>query len=218
MYRYLRHFGLFSMLTLGISLNAYATLINESGAINHLDLRWGKTESNSLQAFNEQQNLYISENAVKVDYLVGTNLFFGQTFNGVNKSKSGLYLGAGSYNSHLIHFDPLGTRTGQVKDQRFNFEESIVAIILGGEYLNASDLIFGSATTRYENSFSRKMEKHDFLYLENPYTLLLDKVSVGRYWIDDVRVITHNVPEPSSWGLFGLGLLSLVCARKLIHK
>lgn len=217
MYRYLRNFGLFFVLILGISLNTYATLINDDGAIDHLDLRWGNTEANSIQAFNEQQNLYISENEVNVDYLVGTNLSFGQTFNGVNKSKSGLYLDAGYYNSHLLHFDPLGNRAGQVKDQRFSFEENIVAIILGGEYLNASDLIFGNASTQYENSFSRKMEKHDFLFLENPYTLLLDKVSVGRYWIDDVRVITHNVPEPSSWGLFGLGILSLVCARKLVR-
>lgn len=196
-------------------MNIQAALISPTSTIDGLNLGWSQSESSFLQAFNEKQNILIKANTVLVDYLFGNNLSLGQQFTGVNHSYSSLYLEEGIYSSHLLHFDPINNRSGKVKKQRFEFNNNIVAIILGGEYLNLSDYLLGNATTQYESSISRRMETNDFLSLESSNTLLVDKVSVGRYWIDDVRIITQRVPEPSSWALFGLGLLGLVGARKL---
>lgn len=218
MYRYLRHFGLLTLLTLTSAMTTHAALINPSDSIENLDLRWGKNESNFLQAFDESQHVALQHNQVNVDYLVGQNLDVGSQFRGVNRSNSQLTLSAGKYSSHLIHFDPNGTKSGSFHNARFSFKDNIVAIILGGEYLNASDVILGVSTTRYEKSTSRKMETGDRFFLENSHTLMIDKVGVGRYWVDDVRVITESVPEPGSWALFGMGLICLIGARKVASK
>lgn len=215
MYQRIFNFGLLTLLSINLSITAQAALISPTSSIDGLNLGWSQNESNTLQAFNENQNILIKANTIQVDYLVGINLSLGQQFTGVTHSYSNLYLQEGIYNSHLLHFDPINNRSGQVKNQRFEFSNNIVAIILGGEYLNLSDYLLGNATTQYEDSISRRMETNDFLSLESSNTLLVDKISVGRYWIDDVRIITQRVPEPSSWALFGLGLLGLVGARKL---
>ena len=215
MYRRICNLGLFTLISINLSMNAQAALISPSGTIDGLNLSWSQNESNTLQAFDEAQNILIKSNTIQVDYLMGNNLSLGQQFSGLNHSNSNLYLKEGIYSSHLLHFDPVKKRSGNVKKQRFEFTNSIIAIILGGEYLNLSDYLLGNATTQYENSISRRLEANDFLSLESSNTLLVDKVSVGRYWVDDVRIITQKVPEPSSWALFGLGLLGLVGARKL---
>jgi hypothetical protein len=215
MYRRICNLGLFTLISINLSMNAQAALISPSGTIDGLNLSWSQSESNTLQGFDEAQNILIKSNTIQVDYLMGNNLSLGQQFSGLNHSNSNLYLKEGIYSSHLLHFDPVKKRSGNVKKQRFEFTNNIIAIILGGEYLNLSDYVLGNATTQYENSISRRLEANDFLSLESSNTLLVDKVSVGRYWVDDVRIITQKVPEPSSWALFGLGLLGLVGARKL---
>jgi hypothetical protein len=215
MYRHICSFGLFALLSLNLSTQAQAALMSPSNSINNLNLTWSQSESNSLQAFNEAQNILINNNTIKVDYLVGQNLSTGQLFTGVNHSNSNLYLQEGRYSSHLLHFDPTSNNGGNIQNQRFEFSDNIVAIILGGEYLNLSDYVLGNLSTQYESSISRRMETNDLFVLESSNTLLVDKVSVGRYWIDDVRVITQSVPEPSTWAIFGLGLIGLIGARKL---
>jgi hypothetical protein len=214
MYRRICSLGLFALFSINLSISAHAAFLTPTNAIDGLNLNWGQSESDSLQAFNETQNTYINSNTIQVDYLVGNNLSIGQQIKGVNHSNSKLFLQEGVYSSHLLHFDPINKRSGKVENQRFEFTDSIIAIILGGEYLNLSDYLLGSASTLYEDSISRRMEKNDFLTLESANTLLVDKISVGRYWIDDVRIITQSVPEPSSWAIFGLGLLGLIGARK----
>ncbi len=215
MYRRICNLGLFTLISINLSMNAQAALISPSGTIDGLNLSWSQSESNTLQGFDEAQNILIKSNTIQVDYLMGNNLSLGQQFSGLNHSNSNLYLKEGIYSSHLLHFDPVKKRSGNVKKQRFEFTNNIIAIILGGEYLNLSDYVLGNATTQYENSISRRLEANDFLSLESSNTLLVDKVSVGRYWVDDVRIITQKVPEPSPWALFSLGLLGLVGARKL---
>tara|TARA_R110002072_G_C7976558_1_gene535549 strand:+ start:17266 stop:17922 length:657 start_codon:yes stop_codon:yes gene_type:complete len=218
MYRSIRGLGLFTLLSLGISLGAQAALVAPTNSIDGLNLNWSKSESNTLQAFDENQNISIKSDSINVDYLMGENLNVGQSFTGVNRSNSGLYLKEGTYSSQLLHFDPLGTKRGQIQNARFEFTDSIVAIILGGEYLRLSDYLLGNANTLYDTSSSRRMETNDFFTLESSNTLLVDKVSVGRYWTDDVRIITQKVSEPSSWAIFGLGLLGLVGARKIAKQ
>jgi hypothetical protein len=215
MYRRICSLGLFTLLSINLSLNAQAALISPTNSIDGLNLSWSESESNHLQAFDEAQDILIKSKSIRVDYLLGQNLTLGQQFTGVNHSNSNLYLQEGRYSSHLLHFDPTNNQSGNIQNQRFEFSDNIVAIILGGEYLNFSDYLLGSSSTQYENSISRRMETHDLFKLESSHTLLVDNVSVGRYWIDNARVITQKVPEPSSWAIFGIGLLGLVGARKL---
>jgi hypothetical protein len=205
--------GLFCLFYWG---SAHAGLMSPTDDINGLDLRWGHTESNQIQAFNEAQNIYIHDEQIKVDFLLGDNLFIGDSFRGSNHSNSNLSLAAGNYNSHLLHFDSLGTSSGHIFNSRLSFEEDIVAIILGGKYLNLSDDIFGGIDTIYQKNNSRRLEAHDFLTFESSNTLVLDQLSIGRYWIDNARVITQAVPEPGSIALLSLGLLGLFFSRAQI--
>lgn len=187
-----------------------ASLVSPTGYINGLDLSWGQSESNSLQAYDEDQGVHIAGDTILVDYLLGENLFQGVTYQGAKHSTSGLSLGEGRYNSHLIHFDPIGISKGKLEDVRISFKENIVAIILGHQYLNFSDELFGRSDTIYQTKKSRRLEAHDLFTLEDSTTLVLNRLRVGKYWVDEARVITYSIPEPSSFALFGLGLMGVV--------
>jgi len=206
-----------TFLCLILSLTAKASLINPTGDINGLDLRWGKTEANHLQLYNEAQNMQVAENQIHVDYLLGTNLFEGDTLRG-KSNLNNIFLEAGNYNSHLLHFDTIGKSKGNESNISITFEENIIGIILGKNYLNLSDNTFGGQGTSYEKNRSRGLEHHDFLSFESSRTILVDRLWVGKYWIDDARIITYAVPEPGSMALFGLGIICLFSARSIASK
>ncbi|KZY59085.1 hypothetical protein A3752_05710 [Oleiphilus sp. HI0081] len=201
-----------SLLFAASSVNA--GLINPTGNADGLNFSWSQQESDQLQTFDEQQGVAIAHQQVQVDYLLGSNLFVGDTLRGQQTGKNSPYLSAGSYSSHLIHFDPLGTSSGKETKQLIEFDSDIVAIILNGKKLNASDNIFGGTGANYETSTSRKWESNDFLTFTSSQSILVDRATVGRYWIDDARIITQSVSEPSSIALLGLGLLGLVGIRR----
>ncbi|MFD2229813.1 PEP-CTERM sorting domain-containing protein [Alkalimarinus sediminis] len=189
---------------------ASALLTTPTGYIDGLDLRWGHSESSSLQAYNEAQGVQVASGSVYVDYLLGENLMQGQQYRGARDSTSRLTLGEGRYNSHLLHFDPVGVAKGKVENVTVSFKENIVAIILGHQYLNLSDGIFGHTNTTYQSKKSRRLEAHDLFTLEDSTTLVLNRLRVGRYWVDEARVITYSIPESNSFALFGLGLMGVV--------
>jgi len=207
----------FTLLCIIFSLSAKAALVNPTGNINGLDLHWGQTEAKHLQLYDEAQNVQISDNQVHVDYLLGTNLFEGDTLRGKSNQQN-IYLKEGSYNSHLLHFDTLGRSRGTESNLSITFKEDIIGIMLGTKHLNLSDNTFGGLGTLYEKNRSRGLERHDFLTFESTRTILVDRLWVGRYWIDDARIITHAVPEPGSMALFGLGIICLLGARSVASK
>lgn len=187
-----------------------ASLITPTGYIGGLDLRWGQSESNALQAYDEAQGVHVDSSTIFVDYLLGDNLFQGVQYKGARDSTSRLTLDEGRYNAHLVHFDPIGVAKGKVENVRISFKENIVAIILGHQYLNLSDGLFGSSTTTYQTKKSRRLETHDLFTLEDSTTLVLNRLRVGKYWVDEARIITYSIPEPSSFALFALGLMGIV--------
>lgn len=187
-----------------------ASLLTPTGYIDSLDLRWGNTESNSLQAYDEAQDVHIAGGSVYVDYLLGDNLIQGEQNKGARHSTSRLTLDEGRYNSHLLRFDPVGVTKGKIENVSVSFNENIVAIILGHQYLNLSDGLFGHSNTTYQTKKSRRLEAHDLFTLEDSTTLVLNRLRVGKYWVDEARVITYSIPEPSSFALFGLGLMGVV--------
>jgi len=77
--------GLSSLFAAG---SAQAGLISPTGDINNLNLRWGQTESNQIQAFNEAQNVQVNENQMQVDFLLGDNLFVGDSIRGIYHSSN----------------------------------------------------------------------------------------------------------------------------------
>jgi len=201
-------------LALPVSIASNAAVINPSGDINNKDFHWGKSESNYLQTYDESQNVSIEGGQIRVDYLFGNNLFVGDTVTGKHHSKK-LTLSEGRYNSHLLHFDPIGTSKGKLVDINITFEEDIVAIILDKKLLNKSNQIFGNINSDYEKNRSHGLEGHDILSFVSLRNLSIDRLWVGKYWTDDARIITRSVPEPGSYVLFGLGIICLIGARSL---
>lgn len=208
-----------------LSFGANAAILGANTA-SGLDLRNGKTESNSVVAYNEKKDVNILANSVFADYITDTNMFTGVTYSGVTTSKSGLTIQAGIYDSHIIHFDPLGKKGGIANNANgtttattFTFDSDIIAVIVGTQYLNASDVDFGNAAA-YNNGNDRRFEAHDLFTFTADNILTVDLAKVSSKWIDNIRVITNasahvkTVAEPTSIALIGLGLVAIAGLRK----
>ena len=187
-------------------LSAQAAIIGVSGngidqgSASGVNLDQGQTENNLIQGFDEIQNISISSNSVVLDYYVGNNLNVGDTFSGISTfdNNNGVFLESGRYNSHAIHFDPLGDSGGQQTNATFIFDGTIVGIIVSNsgdlQLLNDSNSIFGNANN-YNLDVARRAENHDTFELIDSNILEVTFLGTRGNFVDSIRVVTA-VPEP----------------------
>ena len=208
--------------------NSRAAIINvsgtgvDAGSAAVVDLDNGGAENNMIQGYEELEEVAVGPNSVIVDRLVGDNLNIGDPFQGFTNfnAANGRFLPTGLYNSHLIHFDPVGTSGGISGPATFTFKGSIVGIIISNagddKLLNDSDPIFGNALD-YDTAQQRRFDGGgglDIVTLLAANVLRIDQAMTGSSHIDNARVLTIPVPEPMSAGLLTLGAAGLAMRRR----
>lgn len=185
------------------------------------DLSSGSVEAADAVLFTEQTGVTVADGDVTVDYVAGDNLSVGGSGTGVTNFASGLSLGAGTYDSFLIHFDPDGRSSTA---GTFGFANEIVAIILSNGtgntntnpldgLLNVSDAIFGATT--YDTHFGRRTEDNDTFSLVDTNTISFVLTTNARH-VDNIRVITavSEVPIPAAGWMLLAGVGGLFAARR----
>jgi len=120
-------------------------------------------------------------------------------------------LGAGNYNSYMIHGDKDGanqTFVGSV-----TFANAVEGIIYKQTELCDSDSILGAAGTNYAECGAARIFELDgaanYMILSADRKTL-DFSMVVAHNMDEIRVVTAAVPVPAAVWLFGSGLLGLV--------
>lgn len=188
-----------------------------SGAVI-TDLSQGASENSDIQGFEENINVTLGT-AISVDYDISdaSNSLSGFSTNVGNGGGSGSLV-AGTYNSYLLHFDPVGA--GDIIEASFTFSDNIVAVVASIDFLQATDSAFNSITTDYnsgDNVNGRRSEVDDlFSFIGNTITLRLFSTNSAN--VDHLRVITSNestqvVNSPVAMSLFLLGLAGLSARR-----
>lgn len=218
-----------------IAAVAAMTAMSQAATVSSADvlpasLERGVTQGPQARLFAEQTGVTVAEGDVIVDYLA-SDLAFGDVNNGVTDFQSGFDLGSGTYDSFLIHFDPIGagSTTGS-----FTFAGDIVAIILSNGtgntdqtsprgLLNVSNDVFGVATTTYDSHVGRRAEgtpsgnTGDTFVLVSAKELSFD-LTTNQQHIDNIRVITQLAPVPLPAGglllIAGIGALALQRRRR----
>lgn len=211
------------------STPAFAATINGGSAAGQ-DLYRGVTEGTDAVVYSEATGVTVDANSnVTVDFLVGTNLMQGVATSGINTFSSGQTLTAGTYDSHLIHFDPTSGMfapgsTTVAASGSWDFGATIVGIILsnGGSQslLNDSDALFGTAA-RYDDHLGRRSEVRDSITLTSA-TELAFTFSTNTTHVDNIRVLTQAavpaVPVPASGLLLIAGLGAMGAMRRKASK
>lgn len=197
----------------------FATLIGVSGSAaiapaGVTDLRRGQLESSSTVFGINEASVQLLEDTL-VDVLVDTAVI-GSQLAGVNNQNAPQMLGPGSYQSHLLHFDPTSSAT--VSNATFQFDTPILALIFSdrgsARLLTLSDAVFGLSSITYESDYRRRMESNDRFVIDNAYQITVNPARANNTWFDQMRVITWAqplydnhlaVPLPSSLWLLLVG-------------
>lgn len=210
----LKNLALASVLALGAGSAAQAVTV-DNGLIVGNSLEEGATESNDVLVIREATQVATTA-TVQVDYLFGSNLQVGTGVTGIDLATSSQSLQAGTYNSYLLHFDPI-TQGGTEQSISLGANERIVALIVSnrglGRLLNLSDDVFGLDGVSYANGVGRRSEDNDDITLTSANTILFDTFANSTN-IDNVRVITQVVPLPAGAALLLTGLVAFGAVRR----
>jgi len=181
-----------------------------------LDLRTGATESpdkNNLSIFLIQERQVTLPDDLLVDGLVDTIMGPG----GV--------LPAGTVvQSWLFHFDKPGADdTNRTASGVYNFKAPIVGVLFTEDGLDDTDQLFGNPGTIYPTGVYYRdsddsSDPPDMWSIVNPKVIHFDALQNDGVGIDQVRVLTSSVPEPSTlviWCIIGVvALLGIALCRK----
>lgn len=143
---------------------------------------------------------------------VATGVFADITTNPGNSTTPSPGLVFGTYNSHFIHWSalPPGSISGTV-----TFDGPIAAVIYGDTFLDLSDATFGALGTAYPTGlFARGLNTFggNVSVLANTISFNFGSSTAGNVELEQVRVLTRQVPAPGAAALLGLG--GLVMARR----
>ena len=122
------------------------------------------------------------------------------------------YLAAGTeLTSYLVHFDPLGDPTSaQHVLGTVTFDKPIFGILVGQHSLHDTDVLLGTIGQYATGERALDLNEDDFLAISDDLRTLEFSLSAINDEVVQLRVVTANVPEPSSWVLLmgsGLALL-----------
>lgn len=215
--------GAFLLASATVSTSAFAGISSVTGdgllaGAVIADLSHGVSENADIQGFEEDINITLGAD-ISVDYDIsdaGNNLT-GFSTNVGGGGGSGTLV-AGTYNSYLLHFDPVGA--GGITEATFTFSDSIVAIVASIDFLQATDVLFNSATTDFnsgDNGNGRRSESSDlFSFVGNTVTLRMFSTNSSN--VDHLRIITSNmstevVNAPVTLSFLLLGFAGLLSRR-----
>jgi len=182
------------------ALSAQATLIGGPDIIAApLDVSDNAAINLHQQGFDEQQNVLLLNNLV-ID--------------------NGFILAGVRVNSHMIFLNTPDRNLTVDLNQIWTFDGEILGVMsdYNGNFEAASNSILGNAGTIYPGAFAaRGLEGAD------AYSVLGNAITISMYVRepgDWIRVVTavSAVPEPSTYLLFGLGLLGLAAYRRKIKN
>jgi len=172
------------------------------------------TESNTLAiVFAEKSNHRLAAN-LNVDAVL-PGLYDAAGDLSANVISAGTWV-----NSYFLHSDPVGN-TSKTYEGSFTFDEKILGVIATRGHLNDSDPILGNPGTTYPPGSPLHNAREYELSTGERFSISADMKTISFRAVtstemDQLRVVTESVPEPTSMAVIGLGLAGLV--RKARRK
>ena len=156
----------------------------------------GGVSNTLIQAFDEQQSV-----------LLATDL----TVDG------GTVVAGTRVDSHMLFYNPVNSTTVSNRTATFTFSGNIIGLMTdtNGNLEAASSSLLGATGTSYPGPFSYRGLENDntdsFTVSGNTLTITMYASNPG----DWIRVVTATpVPEPSTWLMLGLAMLTVMGLRR----